>query len=108
MLVQALSRLGFQQWEDFIVEDNSDGNGEFISQWHSELPQPTKDEIEVAHAEWQAEQDATKYQRNRKSEYPSIEELVVALWENVVEERAASVISLEATRQAIKNKYPKE
>ena len=47
------------------------------------------------------------YDQLRKNEYPSINELIVALWENVVEERAASVISLEATRQAIKAKYPK-
>ena len=77
--------------------------------WHdSEQTEPTKAEIDAEVARLQAEQDATEYQRNRKAEYPSIEELVVALWENVVEERAASVISLEATRQAIKTKYPKE
>ena len=46
-------------------------------------------------------------QEKRKAEYPSTDDLIVALWENVVEERAASVISLEATRQAIKAKYPK-
>ena len=43
----------------------------------------------------------------RKAEYPSIDELIVALWENVVEERTASVISLETKRQAVKTKYPK-
>ena len=43
----------------------------------------------------------------RKAEYPSIDELVVALWENVVEERTAAVISLETKRQAVKTKYPK-
>ena len=68
----------------------------------------TQSLVDAEAARLQAEQDATEYQRNRKAEYPSIEELVVALWENVVEERAASVISLEATRQAIKTKYPKE
>jgi hypothetical protein len=43
----------------------------------------------------------------RKAEYPSINELIVALWENVVEERTAAVISLETKRQAVKTKYPK-
>ena len=47
------------------------------------------------------------YDQLRKNEYPSINELIVALWENVVEERAASVVSLESKRQAIKAKYPK-
>ena len=43
----------------------------------------------------------------RKAEYPSIDELVVALWEGVVEERMAAVTKLEAKRQAVKLKYPK-
>ena len=47
------------------------------------------------------------YDISRKSEYPSIEELIVALWEGVVEERMASVTALEALRQAVKTKYPK-
>jgi len=63
-------------------------------------------EAEVARL--QTEQDATKYQRDRQSEYPSIDELVVALWEGVVEERMASVTALEGLRQAVKTKYPKD
>ena len=51
--------------------------------------------------------NAKRYQRDRVAEYPSIEELTVALWENVVEERTAAVISLETKRQAVKTKYPK-
>jgi hypothetical protein len=56
----------------------------------------------------EAEHAAQEYARNRKGEYPNIEELVVALWESVVEERLAPAIELQAKRQAIKNKYPKE
>ena len=48
-----------------------------------------------------------EYAQQRIAEYPSIDELIVALWENVVEERTASVISLETKRQAVKTKYPK-
>jgi len=47
------------------------------------------------------------YDLLRKNEYPPIKDLIVALWENVVEERAASVVELEAQRQAVKTKYPK-
>jgi len=43
----------------------------------------------------------------RRSEYPSMDELIVALWEGVVEERMASVTALEAVRQTVKAKYPK-
>ena len=100
-----LEKLGFTPNVDFALQD--DGDGVYIREWNSATPQPTETEIETAEAEWQAEQDATQYQRDRAAEYPSIDELIVALWEGVVEERMASVTALEANRQAVKTKYPK-
>ena len=99
--VFGLQKLGFTPLVDFELEGI--GEGVQITKWLSANPQPTESEIETAHAEWESE----KYARDRKAEYPSIDELIVALWENVVEERAASVIELETQRQAVKTKYPK-
>ena len=53
------------------------------------------------------EPDTRTYAEKRQSEYPSIDELIVALWEGVVEERMASVTALEGLRQAVKTKHPK-
>jgi hypothetical protein len=100
-----LEKLGFIPKIDFRLQD--DGQGVYIKEWNSALPQPTETEIETAHAEWEAEHAATKYQRDRAAEYPSIDALVVALWEGVVEERMAAVTKLETLRQAVKAKYPK-
>jgi len=47
------------------------------------------------------------YKEKRRAEYPLFEELIVALWEGVVEERMAAVTRLENKRQAVKAKYPK-
>ena len=104
---QGLEQLGFTPEVDFSLQDDSDGNGVYIAQWMSASPQPTVPEIEAAHAEWQVEWDAQAYARNRQAEYPSLDNLIVALWEGVVEERMASVTALEALRQAVKDKYPK-
>jgi len=101
---KGLQQLGFKSGIDYSLED--DGSGVKVI-WSSSQPQPSEAEIESAHNEWKAEYDTQEYARKRQEEYPSTDELIVALWENVVEERAASVISLEATRQAIKAKYPK-
>ena len=49
----------------------------------------------------QAEYDAQEYARQREAEYPSIKELVVALYDT--EDRAA----IDAKRAEIKKKYPK-
>jgi len=102
---QGLSQLGFMAEVDFSLQN--DGGDTFIARWMSASPQPSEAEIETAQAEWQAERDSQAYARNRQAEYPSIDELVVAMWEGVVEERMASVTRLEGLRQAIKTKYPK-
>ena len=100
-----LIRLGFVELVDFDLMDGKDGV--HMHKWYSDKPQPSEAEIETAHAEWQAEYDSQEYARNRQAEYPSIDELIVALWEGVVEERMASVTALEGLRQAVKDKYPK-
>ena len=102
---KGLKQLGFVPLTDFVLQD--DGDGTYIREWLSASPQPSVDEIEMAHAEWQAEQDATQYQRDRQAEYPTLDELVVALWEAVIEERMASSIDLQGKRTAVKDKYPK-
>jgi|GEM_PF-2150922 hypothetical protein len=51
--------------------------------------------------------DTRTYAEKRKAEYPPIDEITVALWEGVVEERMAAITSLEGKRQAVKDKYPK-
>jgi len=53
------------------------------------------------------EVDERPYNEKRQSEYPSIDELIVALWEGVVEERMESATALEELRQAVKAKHPK-
>ena len=49
----------------------------------------------------QTEYDAQEYARNRKAEYPSVEELVVALYDS--DDKAA----VDEKRSAVKLKYPK-
>jgi hypothetical protein len=75
--------------------------------WHDSNPNGiTAEQITAKQAELQAAHD-NDHARKRKEEYPSIDELVVALWEGVVEERMAAVTKLEAKRQAVKLKHPK-
>jgi len=102
---KGLIQLGFALVTDFTLQD--EGNGAYIKEWNSDKPQPTESEIEAAHAEWQAEYDSQEYARKRLAEYPSIDDITVALWEGVVEERMQAVTQLEIKRQAVKAKYPK-
>ena len=61
----------------------------------------TFDDVVAKKKELQADYDAKQYQRDRKLEYPTIEELVVALYD---EEDKKAIIE---KRDAVKAKYPK-
>ena len=79
-------------------------NGEVIPFTPEE--EAARDAEEAKVAEEKAVRDVD-HSWKRKAEYPSVDELVVALWEGVVEERMAAVTKLEIKRQAVKAKYPK-
>jgi len=64
------------------------------------------EEKQVIIDKWNAP-DTTPYDQKRRAEYPPINDLIVALWEGVVEERMASIMELEEKRQAVKAKHPK-
>ena len=58
-------------------------------------------DLKVKQIELQAEYDAQDYARKRQAEYPSVQDLVVALYDD--EDRAA----IETKRAEVKAKYPK-
>lgn len=62
---------------------------------------PSDEEIDAELKRLQAEYDAQEYARNRAEEYPSIDELIVALYDT--DDKAA----IDAKRAAVKAKYPK-
>ena len=77
-----------------------------IESWDSGEPktgekQPTQAEIDAELKRMQDEYDAQEYSRKREAEYPSIQQLVVALYDT--DDKA----DIEAKRAEIKKKYPK-
>lgn len=51
------------------------------------------------------------YRESRKDEYPPLPDLIVALWENLVEKKSkkeSGVEEIQKLRKAIKSKYPME
>ena len=81
MILQALSEL--RPNCNVEVCYNDDGSYEILSYEHSE-PQPTEKELNDKVAELQADYDAKKYQRDRATSYPSIQEqLDMQYWDAV-------------------------
>ena len=54
------------------------------------------------------QQEQRPYQEKRKSEYPPIDDLVVAIWEYIIEERTDKTKKIQDIRNKIKLKYPKK
>jgi len=63
---------------------------------------PSKAKIDAEVIRLQAEEDAQAYAHNRQAEYPTIEELTIALYDT--DDKAA----LETKRAAVKTKWPKD
>ena len=69
--------------------------------WLDGTPEISKADIKVEMDKLQAEYDALDYTRKRKAEYPSVQDLVVALYDS--EDKTA----VDEKRAEIKLKYPK-
>ena len=78
----------------------SGSGGEVI--YHDGQTPPTEAEINAELARMQAEYDAQEYARNRESEYPTIAELTVALYDT--DDKAA----IDTKRAVVKTKWPKD
>ena len=91
-------------WDDTKVslQNNSDGNGDFISSWsYDGLAKPTDEQLNSYESAATTEENNNVVIANRKSEYGSNTYQI----ENIIE----NGLSAEQTRvQAIKDKYPKE
>ena len=77
--------------------------GEDINQitWHDDNPTNiTNEQILAKQAELQADYDAKQYQRDRKAEYPPIEDQLDDIYHNGID-------GWKATIKVTKDKYPK-
>ena len=76
----------------------ADGSG--INEWRSSEAQPTQAELDQAWSDYQAAQAATKYQRDRAAEYPSVVDQLDDIYHNGID-------AWKATIKTTKDKYPK-
>tara|TARA_B100000579_G_C22559186_1_gene723508 strand:+ start:459 stop:764 length:306 start_codon:yes stop_codon:yes gene_type:complete len=73
-------------------------------EWYSkDITQPSKSDIQTKLDELQAIEDDKQYQRDRLAEYPSLQDCIHALLDG-----GDTLTDLQALRQAVKDKYPKE
>ena len=95
----ALSLFHHEQW--FAWSDPTNKIYANLVVTNSDVVKPTEKEVTDALAKQQSDFDAQEYARNRASEYPSLLELTVALYDT--DDKSA----VEAKRASVKLKYPK-
>ena len=94
---KACIKFNFTGWRivnNVIYLENTDGS---VSE------KQIKDKAQELFQEWQSLQ----YQRDRVRKYPNTNDLIVALWEKVMEGRSESADALEVKRQEVKTAHPK-
>ena len=89
--------------KDVILQDDMvDGiSNPYIKEWNVAEAQPTKEQLDALGSQANDVEALNQVYKNRKKEYPTIEELVVALYDT--DDKSA----IEAKRAEVKAKYPK-
>ena len=88
---------------DFLkdVKLQDDGDGAYIREWNVAEVQPTEEQLDALESQADELEALNQVYANRKAEYPSVQDLVVALYDT--DDKAA----IEAKRAEVKAKYPK-
>jgi hypothetical protein len=89
--------------EEVVLQDDViDGiSNPYIKEWNVAEAQPTEEQLNAFESQANDMETLNQIHANRKKEYPTIEELVVALYDT--EDKAA----IDSKRAEIKLKYPK-
>ena len=88
-------------WDNPQVSVGAEGTDREEITWHDGNPNSiTVDQIKAKQAELKKAYDDAKYQRDRKAEYPSIEDQLDDLYHNGID-------GWKATIKVTKDKYPK-
>ena len=87
--------------KDVILQNDSDGKGDYIKEWNVAEAQPTDAQLNAFESQANDMEALNQVYSNRKAEYPSVQDLVVALYDT------ADKAAIEAKRAEIKLKYPK-
>ena len=85
---------------EVILQDDGDGIV-YIKEWNAAEAQPTDEQLNAFESQANDMEALNQVYSNRKKEYPSVQDLVVALYDT--DDKAA----IDEKRAAVKLKYPK-
>lgn len=92
-----------ETWNDKKVslQNNSDGNGDFIASWSYDISEPTAEQLASYENSGNTEEALQVVLDNRRNDYPSIADQLDDIYHNGID-------AWKATIKTTKDKYPKE
>jgi len=87
--------------KDVLLQDDGQGQGAYIKEWNVAEAQPTDEQLNALESQADELEALNQVYANRKAEYPSVQDLVVALYDT--DDKTA----IDEKRAEIKLKYPK-
>ena len=89
-------------WDNTKVslQNNSDGNGDFIASWSYDIAEPTAEQLASYETAGNIEESLQTVLNNRRNEYPSIVDQLDNIYHNGID-------AWKATIKTTKDKYPK-
>jgi len=94
---------------DFMkdIQLSDHGEGIVINKWNLSEPKPTQKDLDQWTAEMQDQYALNQILLKREATYPPKEDLIVALWERIVEGKTDATDEIQIEREAVKAENPK-
>ena len=90
--------------KDVILENISDGKGDYIKEWNLDIPKPSMAQLNALEAQANEVERLNLVKSNRSKEYPDFKEYL----DGIVKGDQAQIDKYIADCLAVKAKYPKE
>ena len=96
------NKVYFDEINNYQLQNDSDGKGDYIHTWNVNIPEPTTEQLATYEDEANAEEALNTILSNRRNEYPNHNDCIHALLDG-----GDTLTDLQAKRQATKLKFPK-
>jgi hypothetical protein len=109
LYLEANSKVYKNELNNFELQDNSDGNGAFISSWNvSGLAQPTTDQIASYETAGNTAETLNGVLNTRASEYPELKEQLDLLYKDMAADKGDKTGEWFKAVKKVKDDNPKE
>ena len=92
---------------DVILQNNSDGNGEFIAEWNLDIAEPTADQLATYETAGNTEEANNVIRRTRKSAYGDIGDQLDLLYKDMLADKGDKSGEWFKAIKAVKDANPK-